>query len=218
MPFDILIALLAGLTQVGLGWLGVRMTTKPPRTKAQKRGYELGFIALSFVGVLAIIGTSYRASEAQDRAERLAEKNQLLLERITLRVEYLAGFKPQNTAYQLPNRPATKPPPKGGDSEAGAAPIDGLSPATGTVAEDALFVEPGGSVPRPPPLDAKQRMELLAELRNLWIASHDGISSEMLAGLEWPPEQWLNDQLFKYRQPWRVKVSGPRVEAYDPAP
>ncbi len=35
--------------------------------------------------------------------------------------------------------------------------------------------------------------------------SHDGVSSEMRSGLELPPENWLNEQLQKYKKTWRMK-------------
>jgi hypothetical protein len=52
-----------------------------------------------------------------------------------------------------------------------------------------------------------RRTQLLSTLRNYYILSHDGITSEMMAGLEWPPEDWINQQLDRYRENWRVHIS-----------
>ena len=57
-----------------------------------------------------------------------------------------------------------------------------------------------------------RRRILLEKLRNLWIASNDGISSEMLAGLEWPPKEWLNQKLGEMGESGRVsRTSGDRI-------
>lgn len=65
-------------------------------------------------------------------------------------------------------------------------------------------------------IDQKAARARLDQLRVLWINSHDGISPEMLAGLEWPPEDWLNANLMKQGERWRARVRGPNVEAYLP--
>ncbi len=61
-----------------------------------------------------------------------------------------------------------------------------------------------------------QRITFMQTLTKLYILSHNHISPEMIAGLEWPPEVWLNDQLEKRALNWRVHVSGQRIEFYSP--
>jgi hypothetical protein len=66
--------------------------------------------------------------------------------------------------------------------------------------------------------EARSRRDFLGALTRNYILSHDGISSEMMAGLELPPQDWLNDQLEKYGKPWRVRTGkGPAFETYDVA-
>lgn len=56
--------------------------------------------------------------------------------------------------------------------------------------------------------EQRRRHALLLQLRTLYIASHDGISSELMSGLAWPPEDWLNEKLEEYGETWRVHASG----------
>lgn len=63
------------------------------------------------------------------------------------------------------------------------------------------------------------RRAYIGQLTNLYIYSHDGISSEMLAGMQLPPEDWLNEQLAKNGKAWRVRnVQGTNVETYNAPP
>jgi hypothetical protein len=50
----------------------------------------------------------------------------------------------------------------------------------------------------------KEQQAFLLKLTQLYISSHDGISSEMIAGLELPPESWLNEKLRQYHKNWRI--------------
>jgi hypothetical protein len=49
-----------------------------------------------------------------------------------------------------------------------------------------------------------RRHQLLARLNQLYMLSNDGISLEMAAGLDAPPRDWLNAQLAKHGETWRV--------------
>lgn len=51
----------------------------------------------------------------------------------------------------------------------------------------------------------EQQRAFLRQLTQLYISGHDNISSEMLSGLELPPDDWLNKELQKYGKSWRVK-------------
>jgi hypothetical protein len=63
------------------------------------------------------------------------------------------------------------------------------------------------------------RLALLRQLTVLYINDHDGISPQMMAGLELPPAGWLNTELEKLRANWRVRsVNGPNAETYDVKP
>lgn len=63
--------------------------------------------------------------------------------------------------------------------------------------------------PSSPPKD--RRLVQLSQLRQLYILSHDGISPELMAGLAWPPENWLNDELKKQSADFRVHVEGNKI-------
>ena len=53
---------------------------------------------------------------------------------------------------------------------------------------------------------SRERQEFLVSLTRLYIASHDGISSEMMAGLQLPPDDWLNGELAKRGKAWHVEL------------
>jgi hypothetical protein len=64
--------------------------------------------------------------------------------------------------------------------------------------------------------DARSRRQFLELLTRNFILSHDGIPSQMLAGLQLPPQDWLNEQLEIYGKRWRVRnVQGPTFEIYE---
>lgn len=48
-----------------------------------------------------------------------------------------------------------------------------------------------------------RRGKVLARLRKLYILSHDGISSELLAGTAPLPKAWVEQQLQKQGETWR---------------
>lgn len=49
----------------------------------------------------------------------------------------------------------------------------------------------------------QRRSRLLAQLRQLYVLSHDGLSSEMLAGVDPLPKPWVEKQLAKMGETWR---------------
>jgi hypothetical protein len=55
--------------------------------------------------------------------------------------------------------------------------------------------------------EVKRRQAMLQALRNEYILSHDGISTALLAGLEWPPSEWINRRLKELGEKWRVKTT-----------
>lgn len=60
-----------------------------------------------------------------------------------------------------------------------------------------------------------ERAQMLTRLTQLYINSHDGITSEMMSGLELPPAEWLNAQLERYGADWRVRSTrGPNADIY----
>ncbi|HEX6699391.1 MAG TPA: hypothetical protein VF101_01535 [Gaiellaceae bacterium] len=50
-----------------------------------------------------------------------------------------------------------------------------------------------------------RRLGVLNHLRHYYITSHDGISSEMMSGLAWPPLDWLDAQLARFGEPWSAR-------------
>jgi hypothetical protein len=61
-----------------------------------------------------------------------------------------------------------------------------------------------------------RRRMLLEKLRTLWIASHNDISSKMMVGIEWPPEEWLNQKLTDMGEVWRVsRATGARIWTHE---
>lgn len=139
--------------------------------------------------------------------ERLELKNVVMLQRMDENLRQLAQSVPRNAVV-----PITPPQPSGGpvpSADAAAA-----EPMTATMPADALQPHsyPTFSVPE---TEFARREAMLNQLRSLWIASNDNISPAMMAGLEWPPEAWLNEQLAKYQQDWRVSVSGPSWRGMD---
>ena len=74
--------------------------------------------------------------------------------------------------------------------------------------------------PTPPsPSVAAQQRDVLRQLTQLYILSHDGISPRMAAGLELPPADFINAELERQHAVWRVsKVDGAEAETYDLKP
>ena len=48
-----------------------------------------------------------------------------------------------------------------------------------------------------------RRHQILMQLRQLYILSHDGISSEMMAGVAPIPKEWVEQQLQQRGETWR---------------
>jgi hypothetical protein len=55
----------------------------------------------------------------------------------------------------------------------------------------------------------------MVQLRSYYILSHSGISPELAAGLAWPPEAWLNEELKNRGERWHVQISGGNYEIED---
>lgn len=99
-----------------------------------------------------------------------------------------------------------------------------LAPKSPEEPRSPLSTPDGKPVPNSAPPAAAAKIEtnlspappaMLRQLTQLYITSHDGISAEMLAGLELPRAEWLNEQLEKYGANWRVRnVQGPNAEIY----
>ncbi len=51
----------------------------------------------------------------------------------------------------------------------------------------------------------RERTDILRQLTNLYMLTHDGISSRMMAGMELPPANFLNAELERQGANWRVK-------------
>ncbi len=59
--------------------------------------------------------------------------------------------------------------------------------------------------------DAK-RHAILNRFRELYKLSTDGLSPELIAGLAWPPIEWLNEKLDNSGESWQVdRIEGERV-------
>ena len=64
--------------------------------------------------------------------------------------------------------------------------------------------------------ESVERAATLKQLTKLYIQSHDGISPRMLAGMELPPVDFLNEELDRQRSNWRVRsTDGNRAEIYE---
>ncbi|MER8775785.1 hypothetical protein [Mesorhizobium sp. M0977] len=63
------------------------------------------------------------------------------------------------------------------------------------------------AVPAEPSRDnlVSQRVAFMQDLTRLYMLSHDGISTEMMAGFALPPVGWLNEQLESQGKAWRVR-------------
>jgi len=61
-----------------------------------------------------------------------------------------------------------------------------------------------------------QRGPVLRQITQLYILSHDGISPRMMAGMELPPEEFINAELERQGATWRVRnVNGETADTYD---
>lgn len=62
-----------------------------------------------------------------------------------------------------------------------------------------------------------RRSTVVAQLRNYYMLSHDGLSTELVAGMAWPPDEWMNQQLGQLGETWTVHATGGKIEV-TPAP
>lgn len=107
----------------------------------------------------------------------------------------------------------------------------GLPKAVNPAPEPALpprSIAGGRSYPAPPPpsspatspnpvqMEADRRAAVIRQLTQLYILSHDGISSRMMAGMELPPSGFLNQELERKGEKWRVQsVNDDKAVTYD---
>lgn len=64
--------------------------------------------------------------------------------------------------------------------------------------------------------ESVRRGSILSDLLRLYMLSSDGISNEMAAGLELPPIDWMNAELSKRGERWRVATAqGRNVQTYE---
>lgn len=64
--------------------------------------------------------------------------------------------------------------------------------------------------------EVARRSGVLRQLTQLYIFSHDGITPRMMAGMELPPAEFLNPELERSGETWRVRsVNGAKVETYN---
>lgn len=67
--------------------------------------------------------------------------------------------------------------------------------------------------------ESRYRNDLIHRLTLQFMASHDGVSSRMMAGLELPPIEFLNLELERMKEPWRIKsIKGSYAETLDIEP
>lgn len=64
-------------------------------------------------------------------------------------------------------------------------------------------------------IEAQRREGVVGQLRTVYVLSHDGISSELMAGLAWPPADWMNEQLANLGERFTFQSDGPRVSFKD---
>jgi hypothetical protein len=66
------------------------------------------------------------------------------------------------------------------------------------------------------PSPAQQRGAILTQLTQLYLASHDGITPRMMAGMELPPVDFMNAELEKQHATWRVSsTDGAQASTYE---
>lgn len=65
-------------------------------------------------------------------------------------------------------------------------------------------------------VEINRRQSILRQLTELYMMSNDGISSRMAAGMELPPADFLNEELEKLGESWRVhSVNGQNADIYE---
>ena len=70
--------------------------------------------------------------------------------------------------------------------------------------------------PAPPVPQGEHYSAVLRQLTQLYVFDHGAISADLLAGRELPPEDWLNAELRRRGESWRVRnVQGPIAEIYN---
>ncbi len=63
---DFILLLVAGLSQLALGVLGLRVSVWPPKKKVHKGRYWLAFLCIGVIGLGALVWSGYRSVQVQD--------------------------------------------------------------------------------------------------------------------------------------------------------
>jgi hypothetical protein len=177
------IAVVLGLVTFGLAALGGHVATENTRLRYT-------FWILSFIGVASI---GWQAWRTEQENNRLRTESKVLSKKLDFVQKQsdtiLAEVRKSDSEARSPLvRPPDEKPQRRSPASAPSSPFH---------TNDA---------------ETRRRRQVLVALRNEFILSHDGISSAMLAGLEWPPSEWVNKRLNELGEKWQVKVGSNPAE------
>jgi hypothetical protein len=169
-------------------YVGIHLTIHPPATAGGKAAYKASFVAIGVISALLVFLQAQRNESTNGESARLSADMKLKIDSLAKQNgEILATL----TAPKTTNSPIQRP-------------------------KNPVVVHPELSVSLAPQEESRRTGVILA-LRNEYILSHDGISSKMLAGLEFPPADWMNERLTALGETWRVKtgMNSKYLQVYD---
>ena len=200
--------------------LGMWVTLHQP--KALHRPVWVAIFLVVLVGSTAsnsILQKQEEAKRLNEQRERdlkdLADRQSLTA--ITIQLAGLAQRRPEEPVrIQVPLiiRDKTSPPPPPLSPTASSAPSAPQYPSPSQSPPPSAAPQSAATIPYSE--EEIRRSEIYTVLRRLWLAENPDSDIARRGVYAVPPEEWLNEQLSKLGESWRVVVNGRRIRMYIP--
>ncbi len=186
-----------GLVTIVMAVLGGIISIYALAKRWQKWMYGMTFVVLGVVGMYFVVRQSNEAARATDtlngNINGLQSKTDLLQKKLDafqtwIGVELGTLHSHGSTSESIPKhyeRSAT----------------ENLAVAEGATAVTVLAQT-----------ESQRRQAILQALRMEYILSRDNLSPGLLAGIEWPPLDWLNQRLKELKESWMVTAGPTKAE------
>lgn len=133
---------------------------------------------------------------------------------LAVAVEWQGSFRPAAIPSSAPPSPSVAPSEPNVRTETHVDRRATTKPEASLATKVIKHAPPDDLPPAPDLTDG--RVVRLRQLTQLYMLSHDGITPRMMAGLEYPPADFLNAELEKLGERWRVRdADAGKVQIYD---